>query len=808
MNALRYFLFLLLLPVLAAAQTNEDYMRLVRRVDTPRTVFTLPHSSVNRAVRQVIGELQYPRSIRNISVSGNQYILHDYIRTLSFTGTYSTSAALSQANRQPALQHEYAQGINNQYQGPETGTLFSYGPAISTLEFDGSSYAYDQNGRLVQKGAGNGQAGKAYDNGILRTGMMLSNDFLLKTTYRNLAGNRWSLELKAGKQNDRSIIRQNDNERQKWEVNLLHDARDLKLNFKYADVADHFNYSNRNGFLNRVYQYSLLTPVSFQNSQGTMLGSAQRSYSYGADNPLFLLQDHDNGYRRHSRNASMVIENKAGRFSYSLIPDFQNESTNSIEAFAQGTTGFPGGMLTRREQNDYRFLTKGNAKYTFPIELDYTLRSSVELNYNYSNLHTDIRYRDLVPDYRYRRTIHEPNLTYSAGYDLPSRWTFLVDVSNKLYLSSTTDRSDYWLPAATIVLVKWQYIRGRQLWIRFRSHLNHFDSELPIQQSQSAINLVKYSTATLPSFLPITEVNQYQQLHPIQHREWDHELSASYGLFNASFTYFQRQTSHDAVPIISGNTIQLQNVASHVNKGWEILLSHFDVRTFNRRGKFNSRLSFSTNRHIITAVEKGYNYTPTAGLSEVHTALVEGAPSNVIVGSAYLRDANHQIVTDADGHPVADPQLKVIGNPNPDFWLSLSNYLSYGSVALNVSWQWKKGGEKWNGTAAMLDYYGRSAGSALQRKETSSPLTPIAEKYIQRSDYLRINNISLTLERHFKGYVNKFRLTGFLRNILIWTPYKGADPAQTLLDQGYSTALDLYNLPATSTAGIEATISF
>ena len=806
---MRYFLLLLLLPGLSTAQTNEDYMRLVRKVDTPHNVFTLPLSSANRDVKKVIGNLNYPNFTQNISVSGNQYILHNYVRTLSITGTYSTSAALNWANRQPALQQEYAQGLNNQYMGPETSTLFSYGPAIPALEFDGSDYEYDQNGRLVQKGTGNGQAAKVYNNGILRNGMTLNNDFLLKTTYRNIAGNPWSLALQAGQENDRSIIRQNDNQRQKWGVNLQHDSRDLKLNFIYADVEDNYNFSNRNGFLNRVYQYSLLTPVSFQNSQGTMIGNDQRSYSSGADNPFFLLQDHDNDYRKHSRNASIKIENKSGQFSYSLVPDFQSEVTTSIEAYAQGTTGFPDGSLVRRQQKDYRFLMRGNGKYELPKQLDNQLRSSVELNYNFSNLRTDIRYKDMMSDYRYRRTIHEPNLLYFAGYETPSNWTFLVDVSNKLYLSNTTNRSNYWLPGATIVVIKeLQFLRHR-LWIRFRSHLNNFVNESPIQQSQSAINLVKYTATTLPSFLPITEVNQYNQLQPIQHKEWDNELLADYGLFRASFSYFRRETSHDVVPLISdNNAIQLKNIANHVNKGWELQLMHSDIRTFNGRGKFNNRLSFSTNRHIITAVEDGYNYTPTAGLSEVHTAVVEGAASNVIVGSAYLRDTNHQIVTDADGHPVADPLLKIIGNPNPDFWLSLSNYLSYGSVALNVNWQWKKGGEKWNGTAAMLDYYGRSVSSALQRKEVHSPQVPIAENYIQRSDYLRINSISLTLERRFKGYVNKFRLTGFLRNILIWTPYKGTDPGQSLFDQGNSTALDLYNLPGISTAGIEATISF
>src|SRR5829696_7086581 len=37
-----------------------------------------------------------------------------------------------------------------------TNELFSYGPAINSLEFDGSNYAYDANGKLVAARSGNG----------------------------------------------------------------------------------------------------------------------------------------------------------------------------------------------------------------------------------------------------------------------------------------------------------------------------------------------------------------------------------------------------------------------------------------------------------------------------------------------------------------------------------------------------------------------------------------------------------------------------------------------------------------------------
>lgn len=808
LNTLRYFVLLLFLPVLSTAQTNEDYIRLVRKADTSRTVFALPGSSVNRDVKKVKGDirgLNYWNDTKRVRVINNQYVLQNNVRTLVFGGTFNTSTELSWANRLPALQKEYAQGINNTYMGPETGTLFSYGPSISTLEFDGTNYVYDKNGRLVPKGTGNGQAAKAYDNGILRNGVALNNDLLLRATYVPMTGRPWTLELKAGQENTKSIIRQNDNLRQKWGVSLQHKGDRQRVTFSYDKVTDHFDFSNRAGFLNRVYQYSLLTPVSFENAQGTMIGTRQRSYSSSADNPLFLLQDRDNDYGRYSHNASIKFEANTGQFSFNIIPTFQSEKTKSMEAYAAGSTGFPDGIKVQRQQNDYRLLTRGYVKYEMPRKLDGKLRTSAELNYNYSNLHTDIRYRDLQPEYSYKRVTHEPYLSLYSAYET-NIWTFILSLNNKSYLSNTVDKPKYFLPSGTFCIVK--SFRSTPLWIRYRSYFNQWNRELPIQSSQAIINLQNYTITTLSSFLPVTEVNQYHLSQPVYQGDWDNEVDVNFDHFTLMLTYFRRQTNNDIVPVVSNNSIQLQSIASHMNKGLEVSLSHSDFIFLSGKLRFNNNLSFTTNRTQITTVKEGYNYTPTAGLRDVHTALVAGAPSNVIVGTSYLRDANHQIVTGADGEPLIDPKLKVIGDPNPDFMMSITNYFSYGIFAISTSLQWKKGGEKYNGTAALLDFYGRSASSAIQRKTDNTQRAIVAEKYIQRADFVRLNNISLSMKPKIRGVLNKLNLTAYVRNILLWTPYKGVEPDQSLLDQGYTTALDLFNLPATTTAGFEAIISF
>ena len=92
---------------------------------------------------------------------------------------FSSAYTANQVNRLPERQTTYAQGrpIGGvpTWRGPDTGEGFSWGPAISELEFDGSEYDYDMNGRLVARGSGNGMPAMAFDNGSIASRQENSN---------------------------------------------------------------------------------------------------------------------------------------------------------------------------------------------------------------------------------------------------------------------------------------------------------------------------------------------------------------------------------------------------------------------------------------------------------------------------------------------------------------------------------------------------------------------------------------------------------------------------------------------------------
>jgi hypothetical protein len=797
------------MPLLSKAQTNhpvvsDDYIRLASQVDsTPRRLFTLPAGSANRDVMQVIGDMSTPAQIRKISTSNNRILLITTARELSITGSFRTNVEASRASRLPALQHEYAQGQDGKYQGPETGSLFSYGPAMTSLEYDGSQYAYDKNGRLVPTGSGNGHAAQVYNNSILRHGLSLDNSIRLKVNYQSLQGAPWIMDLNAGQQYDRSIIKQNNNTRRQAGIALNRKFHHTNITARYDYNTSHFDYSNRNGFLNRVYQYSMLTPVSFQNAQNTT-----HSYSKDADNPLFLLQAKENGYENSQHLASFKIEQQENRFRYSLIPAIQYARSSHTEVYAAGTTGFPAGNTTQRRQQDFSFLTKGNINYKLADHIgDFNLPSQVYVDYNYADIRSDIKYLHTAAAYKYTRRTHEPSFSYIASYSNNNIESIDLQLGNKLYISNTADRQSYWLPDIRISGTVTPEIVDKEARISYGTRLNRFNSERQLNQSMASLNLLNYTVNTLSGLLPVTEVSSFRQLRPIEHLEWTNTLRLDYRNFYFTANYYIRQTTHDVMPVITDNTILLKNLASHVTKGLELSLMHIMRQGLNKVS-VNNTLLFSTYRNRITAVTPGYDHTPVAGLSDVHTAIVKGAPSNVIVGTAYLRNAAHEIVRAADGTPLAAPALQVIGNSNPDFIWNLTNDIYYRSFSMSLTWQWRKGGQMWNGTQSVLDQYGRSAASAVARKSNPVTYTNIAEAYIQRADHLQLSNIAVGMVRRYRGYVNKLKVSAYVHNILLWTPYKGSVLNQPLLDQSNVNGLDLFNLPATSTAGIELTLSF
>lgn len=802
------FLFILT-PFLLCAQSSQpvepvvsnDYLKLIS------PAVKLHDSSYSVRKNALVMDGYRPgMPIKNIRVTdGKLKFTRNDIYRLAFGGSFTARAELKTINRLPALQEQYVQGrsLNGElvHQGPETNELFSYGPAL-------------------QPGA------PVYHHPVFRTATMLSQTFNLQADLTKNRGTLWNFDLKLGQSKEQTFIRENENSSKNLGVTLSRYVAGIKVSGSYNYLDNRFTNSNRNGFLNRAYQNSLLTPVSF--------GDPYASYSDLADNPDYLLQNSGNNYFQTQQNTSLIISKWNNNYEYKLTQSYEKIQENSREGYKPGTAFFPAGIAFQRDKNDANYFLHANGLYRIEHS-DSRYTSEIRANYTLHTSHTNIN------AYRYQRTAQQLALNFVSRYNRHGI-NVGMDAGNRFYLSNTLIKNKYFSPS--INLHTQLNDRPQKFNIKANLAYNQYYSELPVSQSLSYANLLQYTSAQAMQYFPVKEISGYDQLQPVTHKEWTGSLIVTYrNKLSLTGEVFIRDVQDDLFPIYENDALVLKNIADHRKRGIDLSLHLFETYLFSGLFSTTNRLSLSAYNDKVTQVADGYNYTPVAGFSNVHKAIVKGEVLGAIVGNTYERDASHQVIIGPDGFPRVNDQLSVIGNPIPDLVMKMSNDLRWKTLTFGIDWEWKKGGDVWNGTQAALDYYGRSSGSGIARNmkgyifpgvttaghantipvDLYDPALPVeqnrwvrygesgvAEAYIQKADHLRINNLQLSWQLVFKNIKcpQKLTLSTYVSNLMLWTAYKGVDPNQVLYDQSNTIGLDFFNLPATKTYGFNVSLQF
>jgi hypothetical protein len=822
---------------------SDDYKKLIYQQQI--TEDNLPDSSLVTPpkILQLAGGYNYNLPIKDIEVRNNRLQIYNTVRKqLAISGRYSATVEINNANRTPALQTQYVQGrpVNGviTWRGAETGELFSFGPSVSTLAFDGNAYKYDINGRLEPAGRFSSNSINAYNNSIFQTGFLQSQSFNLQSSLITNNKRVANFNISLGQTDQSTIIRQNKNSNNFLTASAGIVKEQFSISGTYSYVQRKIKNGNRNAFLNRVYQNALLTPISFDNSQGYQFENGQRSYSSQADNPYFLLNDNGNSYCRQQHNAGLIFEKKHKEWNYKLMQAFEATRQISKEGYKPGTVYFENGFHTKRVQADNNYSLHANAirKITFN---NYYFNAEVSANYHLDAANTSIRYSLPNINYRYQRLSHNASINSKGGYRNGNFETG-YEVSNKMYISNTSSQSNWLLPS-TGVYVRFSNVLDA-IGVKLSSAYNSFNSELPINQSLAHTALLQYSTQQSAQYFPLQEVSGYKRLVPVNRKEWNSRIELSYG-YKASLSaeVFTKNVSNDIFPVLQNGVYLLKNIAGHKIKGIELQLNINDSYGYRKKVTSHHSLSFLAYHSRVTSVENGFNYLPIAGFSNVHKAVVKGQPLGVIMGNSFSKDANNNVIIGDDGFPLVNNQVQVIGNPIPDFIMKLNNNLQWKKLSLHIDWEWKKGGDIWNGTQATLDYYGRSENTGRLRNTTgyifpgvmqngqknntpvsflnvNEPLennrwtrygySGIAEAYIEKADYLKINTATIAYKFNLKKYIQAVTLSAYINNILLWSAYSGADPNQLFYDQPNGEGLDFFNIPSAKTIGFSASIQF
>jgi hypothetical protein len=697
---------------------------------------------------------------------------------------------------------------------------------------------YDVNGALLPSGNNKQPAANVYNNNVLQHATEWKQRLNVLAEIKQYGLQHYFIKLTLGQNKEQLIIPNNSNS--SYTIAAKAGAylfNKLRLTAGIESQDQSFSNSNRNGFLNRVYQQSLLTPISFSNSQGAMVNGVQRSFSSYNDNPWFQLGK-KNPYINSMRQVHFSAEYKLRQLSIKTIYTTSNTIQQHSEAYQRGTTYFPAGISSIRQQQQYHHNWVSNFTYSSRAGDDWRNEFTANLTKTWIKVNTN--YSSPSSTYLWKRNTTDASLTYNCNWTGLYRFEIGASLNNNFYTSATASRILYWLPAAA-AYIRWNNFLNSG-YIKLYANSKQFVSEPSITQSYAYTNLLKLTSSQAMSFFPDKEVNSFEGLAVEKHHQYSAgaEIYFSYW-FNFNANLYVTNTKDAIFPLLSNQQIVLQNLADQRNTAIELQLSSRIKLGNNYSNIFSNTLSFFHSSNTATALRNGFENIPLAGFSNVYKAMVKGAAAGVIIGSDYRYDVNGKKIIGADGFPVADNNLKIIGNPQPDFTMKLNQALSYKRFTIAADWEWRKGGDVWNGTSAVLDYYGRSSISGKLRNTSqfvfdgvtengrpntlavdfynpSLPVTQnrwvrygysgVAKDYIEKGDFVKLNNFSVGYNIPVKKWIRKMEVSVAAENIMLWTAYSGTDLSQLLFDQPAAEGLDFFNLPSVKRFAVAVSIQF
>ncbi|WP_207955543.1 SusC/RagA family TonB-linked outer membrane protein [Segetibacter sp. 3557_3] len=234
------------------------------------------------------------------------------------------------------------------------------------------------------------------------------------------------------------------------------------------------------------------------------------------------------------------------------------------------------------------------------------------------------------------------------------------------------------------------------------------------------------------------------------------ELQFLNGRLGLDVTYYNKKSTSQIFQVSAapstGFRTQILNLGMATNKGIEVGLTANPIRS--RQG-FNWKINanFTRNRNVINDLGgyQSFSYGGANGTSSIH---VVGQPYGLILGTAYARDEEGNILIDPNtGKPLTSGSLLPIGNPNPDFVLGLTNTFSYRNLSLNILFDWKQGGDLFSSTVGNMISRGVTRDTEDREFIIVAPgilgdintLTPLLDA---RGNKMQ-NNVGMTYEDHF-----------------------------------------------------------
>lgn len=307
-------------------------------------------------------------------------------------------------------------------------------------------------------------------------------------------------------------------------------------------------------------------------------------------------------------------------------------------------------------------------------------------------------------------------------------------------------------------------------------------------------------------------------------------LSLSIDIYNNKS---DKVITYEKAPSATGFDYVITNSAALATKGLEASLNY---RILNKRnlkldagvmiGKYTSSVSTLPGDPIISTFGDASYITMVGGSPNAYygfkTNGVYATDADAAAAGLFVRKANGTLVpftggdikfTDLNGDKVIDDNDRMqIGDPNPDFFGSFYQNISWKRFSLNTLFTFSSGNDIYNYTRSQLESmegpYNQTE-AVLNRWRTNGQQTAIpkatwgdpmgnsrfSDRWIEDGSYLRLKTLTVTYNVPIKpGFFKYATVYATGNNLLTFTKYKGYDPefsaTESIFGQGVDNTLE------------------
>jgi len=458
--------------------------------------------------------------------------------------------------------------------------------------------------------------------------------------------------------------------------------------------------------------------------------------------------------------------------------------------------------------------------------------------------------RQLYPSYT---PLREKRINSLYGSLSLSFWNWIYfDFSARNDWSSTLPENNwsYFYPSTSLSFLLNQFIDSDQSWLNYlkvRGSYALVGNDTSPYQLQVGYNLNQEGYLGLTT-LSRPGVKMNPDLKPEQTTSV--EVGLDFRMFNSrlygDFSYYSIKSTDlimdVPVPASTGYSAFRSNVGEITNKGFELMIGGYPVKTPNFSWDVSFNISHNNNE-LVELIEDLDNYvftTTNSGVVVVQATV--GGGFGDIYGTTYRKTDDGQLIVDSNGRPLATSDKIYLGNYQPDFTAGLSNTFSFkNGLAISFLIDARFGGQLYSGTDASMDDAGVTERSLLYRGgvqldavvNTGTPevpvyepnqntitgqqywgaMTGIADYHVYDQTNIRLREFAITYtlpEKLFENIIIDRASIGLIgRNLFFFSKdIENFDPESSFSTSNFSQGVLWYNLPTTKSFGFSLNINF